>query len=68
MAKRGFTLMEMMIVVVAVSVLSAIGFAVFNNMKEKAANREAKAILQLIQVAERNYIMEHGTYFPVVPI
>ncbi len=62
--KSSFTLMEIMAVVVITALLSGLGMASFTNMKEKAANREAESILQLIQMAERAYVMEHGNYYP----
>lgn len=56
--------MEIMVVIILVGILAGIGMVSFANVKEKGINREAISLLQLIQVAERNYRMEYGTYYP----
>lgn len=65
--KKSFTLIEMIVVIVITGILSAIGMVTYSAIKEKAANREAKAILLLIQVAQRSYRMEHFPYFYPCP-
>jgi len=62
--KKSFTLIEMVIVLIIVTILAALAWHNYSGLKEKALDREAKTSLALIQVAERNYRMEHGYYYP----
>jgi prepilin-type N-terminal cleavage/methylation domain-containing protein len=62
--KRGFTLIEIVLVVVLVGVLAAFAMSNYMAIKEKTLNRQAKAMLQLIRAAERNYRMEYNNYYP----
>ncbi|MDD5129876.1 MAG: prepilin-type N-terminal cleavage/methylation domain-containing protein [Candidatus Omnitrophica bacterium] len=65
--KKSFTLIEMLIVIIVVGVLSAIGLVSYTTLIKRSADREAKAVLPLIQLAERNYRMEHYPYFYPCP-
>ena len=62
--KRGFTLIEIVLVVVLVGVLAAFAISNYVAIKEKTLNRQAKAILLLIRAAEKNYRMEYNNYYP----
>ena len=42
-AETGFTLIEVLIVIVIIGILAAIGFAVFTNQKDKASDADAKS-------------------------
>ncbi|MCX5707171.1 MAG: prepilin-type N-terminal cleavage/methylation domain-containing protein [Candidatus Omnitrophica bacterium] len=60
--RKGFTLLEIMTVIIIVGILATIGFTHYGGVKENALNREAVANLRLIQAAEKIYRMENGSY------
>lgn len=61
--KKGFTLLELIIVVVIIGVLVSFAAPQFATTKEKALEQEAKANLNLIMAAEKIYRMEQGQYY-----
>ncbi|MCX5694520.1 MAG: prepilin-type N-terminal cleavage/methylation domain-containing protein [Candidatus Omnitrophica bacterium] len=67
MNRKSFTLIEILVVIIIVGVISAIGLVSYTDVIKKSADREAKAVLPLIQVAQRNYRMEHYPYFYPCP-
>lgn len=58
----GFTLMELTVTLVIISVLSLIGLAQFGAFIEKSRTAEAKMNLGQIRRAQFAYFMEHFTY------
>ncbi|MCK9433015.1 MAG: type II secretion system protein [Candidatus Omnitrophica bacterium] len=62
--KNGFTLIEIVVVLTAIGILSALAWPNYVAIKEKTLNREARAVLLLLHTAEKNYRMEHGKYYP----
>jgi type IV pilus assembly protein PilE len=61
-ASRGFTLIEVMIVVVIVSILAAVGYPSYLSHVRKSARAEAKVrLLQVAQLQER-YFTEKNEY------
>jgi len=61
----GFTLTELIIVMVVVGILAAFAVPQFAVTKERALDREAKATLALVRAAERVYKMEvMDNYYP----
>jgi len=62
--KKGFTLVEILVVLVSISILAALAWPNYLSIKEKTLNREAKAILLLMRTVEKSYKMEHGEYYP----
>ena len=62
MNKRGFTLVELIIVVIIISFLATMGFTSFRNMKRSGLDREAIGNLKLIYDAEKLYKLEHGSF------
>jgi prepilin-type N-terminal cleavage/methylation domain-containing protein len=63
-AKKGFTLLEIIIVIVIIGILSTFGISQYIPARERALGKEATANLKLIAAAERIYRMENDTYYP----
>lgn len=59
---RGFTLLELIVVLVIIGVLSSIGIAHFGPMREQILAKEAVVHLKFIQAAERTVQLERGDY------
>jgi type IV pilus assembly protein PilA len=63
--KRGFTLVELMVVVALVGILATIGVVLFRNHVFNTRSVEAMAMMQSIRAAEENWRAENGAYLDV---
>jgi prepilin-type N-terminal cleavage/methylation domain-containing protein len=60
--RKGFTLIELMIVVVIIGILAALAIPRFMQTTGKAKKSEAKTILKQLYQLERAYFQEHDAY------
>jgi prepilin-type N-terminal cleavage/methylation domain-containing protein len=62
--KKGFTLIELIIVILVLGILAAIAIAKFVDVKEKAYITSMKTDLRNFALYEQNYLMDsQGSYF-----
>jgi prepilin-type N-terminal cleavage/methylation domain-containing protein len=60
--QKGFTLMELMVVVIIVMVLAGIGVPVYMNYIKEGKKTEAYAIIDAINSGAKVYFQKNGTY------
>ena len=61
-SQKGFTLLELLVVVVIVGVLAAAAVPIYLNYVKDSRRAEAKGGLAAIQTAEQTYFQANGTY------
>jgi type IV pilus assembly protein PilE len=60
--KKGFTLLELIIVIIIIGVLATLGFSQYTKMIEKGRAAEARAILGSLRTMQAAYYLENGIY------
>ncbi len=60
--KKGFTLLELIVVIVIIGILATLGFTQYSMVVERGRAAEGLSILGLIRKAEIAYNLENGTY------
>ena len=65
-AKPGFTLVELLIVVVIIGILAMIAIPTFQDTKGKAMKSAMMSDLRNLSTAEEGYLFDHDTYTPVL--
>ncbi|MBI5144842.1 MAG: prepilin-type N-terminal cleavage/methylation domain-containing protein [Candidatus Omnitrophica bacterium] len=60
--KKGFTLLELIVVIIILGILATLGFTQYTKMVEKGRTAEAKMILGQLRTAETAYYQEYGAY------
>jgi prepilin-type N-terminal cleavage/methylation domain-containing protein len=59
---KGFTLVELVIVIVIVGILSIVAVPIYRGYTRKAMGTEAKSLLGSIQTAQKVYYAENSTF------
>ncbi len=60
---KGFTLIEMIIVIIIIGVTSTLGLVMFTREFERRKGEEAEMNLIVIYNAQKRYKLTHGSYF-----
>ena len=60
--RKGFTLLELIVVIIIIGILATLGFTQYTKMVEKGRTAEARSILGTIRTAQESYYLENGSY------
>ncbi|MEW6100745.1 MAG: prepilin-type N-terminal cleavage/methylation domain-containing protein [Candidatus Omnitrophota bacterium] len=58
--KKGFTLLELIVVIIILGILATLGFAQYGRMVERSRGAEARAVLGAIRTSAAAYRLENG--------
>lgn len=64
MKERGFTILELIVVLVVIGILSTLAVSYYRSYKERVLDKQVDAALRLIQQGQKVYYMEKGSYYP----
>ncbi len=65
--RRGFTLIEMLVVIAIIAILAAILFPVFSRARAKARQAQCSTNLRQLAMAAEMYAMDYDDMFPGQP-
>lgn len=65
LSDEGFSIIELLVVVIVIAVLAAIAFPKYNKAVDETHRREAKTVLGIIRSAEMAYKIDTDKYSPV---
>jgi prepilin-type N-terminal cleavage/methylation domain-containing protein len=58
--KRGFTLIEMLTVVIVLSILATVSLPIYNRVKKRIEYRETSGVLELVRAGAKYYDLKYG--------
>lgn len=61
---KGFSLIEIIIVITIIGIISGISIEVYDNLRERSFDREAIAALRMLAAAERQYYARMEFFWP----
>ena len=59
---KGFTLLELIVVIIILGILATLGFTQYTKMVEKGRTAEARVVLGQLRSAQVAYYQEYGAY------
>jgi len=66
--KKGFTLLELIVVIIIIGILATLGLTQYTTVVEKGRSAEAKSILGEVRTIEIAYNQENGAYGSITAI
>lgn len=66
--RKGFTLLELIIVIIIIGILASLAFVQYTKVAEKGRTAEAKSLLGSIRTAEQAFFLENDAYAALVDL